>query len=810
MLEELQKKIQEKNYSLDTLMLATPYETRADRDLCGLLDEDVFNNDLYVETDKSNTKKFEEDIIKGRYIDTPYYIRASSGSGKTTYLRHFLYTNSDKISSILFDFYTATSTPMLLNDSLKNVTVNGKNVKFKYENTKYKFISVLIKQLDALINKNTLKEKYDFKDNINEKYFSYIKEISKNFKQRFCDDGECTNLLKPAKALFDIISNVKSNTDNPQQEYLNFKNSFLNKFVEIYISMQGDIKDIILFLLRLIIIFKLCKLDDISFSERNYCYVLAFDNIEHFIDDDIVFDEDILFIESALEDLIRDTENIFSCTCSAEFSKKRTIFQDNFRILLSVRDTTNFLKKQIHSCDFPISQVDITKWFDISLIHKRKYDFFGKLISEDNRDIYETMQLVLSDVTKYKNSSGRSLEEMYNNNKRRITLYLGNIFKNKAYRAEYKSIRQTADDVEVVKQHRDIFKSASRSFINRLMLDNIKKTGYFEGIFTMPSKDSNLGKGYARRILNYLNIKRGEGNMDYIGFFDLMNDVFKFPNCNDVIDDSIFSDTAKIIIKMNDHNIKSTNWCELVLVKFAQRTLDKDSLEDQLKTEYMNKCNDINYGIKISEAGVYFLDLLPKFEYYSCRYCKNSSPLFAKQNFIDKKGRMRENYKTIIEEVKEKAFLCIKEVYNNDNRFFLSGNEVNYSAMYSGNYLQKNGNDGAYGNHHIKNIFIDHIGYLDRLRGYILLFKSDQLDKKSICMYILKVIKEYIDFFLPFLNVKDNKGIFYIDNFCRNTQKDIKSYVDTISENLSKEQKKLSKEDLSYNSIFPECNPKDT
>lgn len=57
MLEELQKKIQEKNYSLDTLMLATPYETRADRDLCGLLDEDVFNNDLYVEADKSNTKK---------------------------------------------------------------------------------------------------------------------------------------------------------------------------------------------------------------------------------------------------------------------------------------------------------------------------------------------------------------------------------------------------------------------------------------------------------------------------------------------------------------------------------------------------------------------------------------------------------------------------------------------------------------------------------------------------------------------------------------------------------------------------------
>lgn len=801
MTDELKKKIQEKNYSLDTLMLATPYETRSDRDLCGLLDERVFNDELYVNTPEINTKEFEEDIIKGRYIDTPYYIRASSGSGKTTYLRHFLYTNSNKFSFILFDFFTATSVPMLLNDSIKNVVYKNRRIFFKYEDTKYKFISVLINQLDALINKNTLKRRIR-SGNINEIYFAHLQSVAKNFNLRFCDDGECTNMLEPAKAIFDIILNIKINSENSQKEYLRFKKDFLDKFVEIYIDLQGNVKELTLFLIRLIIIFLLCELDYDTFNGRNYCYILAFDNIEHFIDDDVVYDNDILFIESVLEDLLHDSENVFSSACSAETKENGHVFQDYFRVLLSIRDTTNFFKKQIHSSDFPLSQVDVTKWFDISLIHKRKYDFFGSLLSAENKEIYDAMQLVLSDVTKYKNSSGKSIEEMYNHNKRRITLYLGNILKYKLYRTEYTDLRKSADDISI-KIHRDIFKSASRSFINRLMLDNIKKTGYFDDIFATPSKGSNLGKGYARRILNYLSIKRGEGRNDYIGFNDLVRDVFKFPHCDNLISDTIFSDVAHIIIKMNDHNIKSTNWCQLVLVKFAQKTLNNKALEDELKKEYEDNNNNSNFGIKITEAGTYFLDLLPKFEYYSCRYCKNSRPLFAKSNFIDSCGRPSNKYMEIINEVKDKAFMCIEELYSNDNRFFLSGNELNFAAMYSGNYLFKNTHD-TYGSHHIKNVFIDHIGYLDRFRGYILLYKSDELDKKTISLYILNVIREYIDFFRPFLQIKDKRGIFYIDNFYRDTPKNIQWYVESISNNLDRELNKTTNNDLSFESIFPD------
>lgn len=800
MTEELKKKIQEKNYSLDTLMLATPYETRSDRDLCGLLDEQVFNNKLYVNAPKNNTKEFEEDIIKGRYIDTPYYIRASSGSGKTTYLRHFLYTNSNKLSSILFDFFTATTEPMLLNDSIKIVTCNDIRISFEYKDTKYKFISVLIKQLDALINKSIFKGISGTEQN--EIYFNYLRNVAEKFNLRFCDDGECTNLLEPAKAIFDVILKIRINSENPQEEYLKFKKDFLNKFVEIYINLQENIKELTLFLVRFIILFLLCKLDDNTFNGRDYRYILAFDNIEHFIDDDVVYDDDILFIESVLDDLLHDSESVFSSACSVKTKEKGNVFQDHFRVLLSIRDTTNFLKKQIHSSDFPLSHVDVTKWFDVSLIHKRKYNFFGPFLSAENSEIYDAMQLVLSDVTKYKNSSGRSIEEMYNHNKRRITLYLGNIFKNKLYRTEYTGLRKRADDVSD-KIHRDIYKSASRSFINRLMLDNIKKTGYFDDIFTMPSKGSNLGKGYARRILNYLSIKRVEGHNDYIGFNDLVRNVFKFPLCDDLINENIFSDIAQIIVKMNDHNIKSTNWCQLVLLKFAQRTLSKEALEDELKQEYLNNNNEPNFGIKITEAGTYFLDLLPKFEYYSCRYCINSRPLFAESNFIDSYGRTNSRYMEIIDVVKDKAFSCLNELKENDNRFFLSGNDLNFAAMYNGNYLFRNSHD-RYGSHHIKNVFIDHIGYLDRFRGYISLYESDKLDKKAISLYILNVIKEYIDFFRPLLEIKDNNGIFYIDNFYRDAPKNIQWYIESISNNHERELNKVTNNNLSYDSIFPE------
>lgn len=802
MSNELKNKIIEKNYPLGTLMLASPYETRCDRDICGLIGEDDFDKWLYVQAPERETileNNFKEEILRGRNIDSIYYINASSGSGKTTYLRHFLYTNSNEISSMLFDFFTATSTPMLLNDSVKDIAINNERILFEYEDTKYKFISVIITQLDTLINKNSLSHKFSV-ENLNEEYFAYLQNIANNFTLRFSDNGEYTNLLLPIKDLFDIIINVNIYSDDLQREYLKFKKDFLDQFVKTYISLQSDIRNLTLFLLRFVIIVLLCRLDNNTFDNRKYNYILAFDNIEHFIDDDAIYDEDILFIESVLEYLLKETEDILSNSCSHETKEKGHVFKNYFRILLSIRDTTNFLKKQVHSSDFPISNIDVTTWFDISIIHKKRFNFFGPLLSDEKADVYNTMQLVLSDVTRYKNSSGKSLEEMYNHNKRRITLYLGEILECDQYRNEYKKLRKLADDTRISKTQRDIFKSASRSYINRLMLDKVGATGYFNDIYTSPSGESSLGKGYARRILNYLNIKKIEGNNNYIGFNELVRNVFKFPLCDDSISEKMFNDIAHIIIKMNDHNMKTTNWCQLVLVKFAQKKLSIEALNDEIMKEYSNEDFDTNYGIKITEAGAYFLDLLPKFEYYSCRYCRNSRPLFSELNYIDSQGNPCERYKDIIKKVKENTFNCIEELHKNDDRFFLAKDKVNYEAMYSGNYLSKSQTD-IKGSHHIKNVIIDHISYLDRFRGYILLNESDRIDKKGISSYVLNVIKEYIVTFNSYLKIQDPKGVYYIDNYSHdNTQR----YVDTITKNVNKELGKIDKNDLSYDSIFPD------
>lgn len=135
--------IKQQEYTLETLLLCTPFESDSDRNLLENFEEKVFfDNDFYaypnmtnqiksieneiLEKEKNknfseevtalkakkremelkidNMKNFESIIKNCKFPEDIAYIRSFPGSGKTTYLHKLIYDNRDSIGSIIIDF----------------------------------------------------------------------------------------------------------------------------------------------------------------------------------------------------------------------------------------------------------------------------------------------------------------------------------------------------------------------------------------------------------------------------------------------------------------------------------------------------------------------------------------------------------------------------------------------------------------------------------------------------------------------------------------------------------------------------------
>lgn len=266
----------------------------------------------------------------------------------------------------------------------------------------------------------------------------------------------------------------------------------------------------------------------------------------------------------------------------------------------------------------------------------------------------------------------------------------------------------------------------------------------------------------------------------------------------------------------------------MVLIRFKHRKISKDALIQELKNAYNTRNdNTSSFGIKITEAGSYYLTLLPKFEYFSCRYYSNSRPLYLIDNIkpinngnVSEKSFLCYKY---IEKVKKQTigytnstgvFVngCIQEIYNSDVSFFTNKRfGCNFDDMYKGNYLYKHKNS-TYGMSQIKSIIVNHIGHLDGFRGFILFFNEDKSTsseyvvrdhKKILAGYILNVIEEYVEKLKEYADECDSSGVYYIDHYTRkNDERMVEILIRQLSINLLKERHKLDKGDLSFSSLF--------
>lgn len=729
--------------------------------------ESIINKMRYLDVEIDKKQSFEEEIMSGSIY--PFYIRGFSGSGKTTYLHYLMNktVNEEKSAKwINFDLYESNRSINLFGHRWYN---------YKFTFTPYKIISILLTKINSLLAKNNVDENI-YKKNLN--------KIYNNYNQLY----NATNYYA-YKDMFFIIkqylsSKIKYKDDTDIKE--NYCELMYGYFIHICnFGKKTSIKDIdvtemIYSLLEIIVIITICQYGTIDNSMISLPSIyFTFDNIEHYINENKVYDEDIVEFTSVIQDFVDSLSNVFD-----NFE-----FNSCIKFILVVRDTTNKMIKPIdcHGEDFSNNTVDVSNWFETVEVYNKKIDFYRKNGVLELINNFETIDKAVSYIFEDRTYNGlnNTLNHMYNNNKRRITRYLFDVFFTYPERInKYVDLWEKSKTANGTTSR--IYKYAARSIIRRSLLDIIEKTSYFDNLKAIDIGRAETGLGLARRILTIIYRYHPLWNDcdNYISFYVLIKELIESPchvkpNSENI--KSKIKTIVDILFHLNNSKIDNTNWCQLVDIKFNRKTINEDNIgyvADVIYKIYQEGDNSTDvYGIKITNAGKYFLTLCPEFEYFGCRYRKEKEPLFCESNY--------DNAIKIIEGVKKDSFKCIDKVVKFDKAFVSLNNCYNFNALYSEEdgvirhylYSKNVTTDQDFGleQPHALRILNSHISYIDTYRTVVLLDDSlEEMKKTKISNLILNLIEEYANKIKELCNITSKcEGIntYYIGGYQRSEGK---------------------------------------
>jgi len=415
--------------TLENFLLCTPYEKRENRDLKTIdpnyLTEERFYNNLYTQPQTNETKinidnirrelsemDFDEveinTILRNRdSIESfktslesdnaePLFVRGYSGTGKTTFIRTILYKlNLEKPNchSIVFN----------MQDSLHHVYLfNGKWENEKFDKTVYIMVSLLMKYIGLLINKKRHETDIEYKNRLH--------IIHSKYTNLFVE-----NVDPDIDKIFDVLLEF---IEGQCDYYKGSKDSFCNRMYKTIVSFvptsfvsddNNIISSSINKLLKLICIWLLCKSEN-----DNDKYFILLDNIEHYVNNEVIYDEDITLIVQIVRNFIADMNGYLE--------QSDIIYSSRFKVIFAIRDTTHkwiqYTEEQ--NIDFLTTHIDVSPFFSMDDVINKRCEFFkdSDIIKHNNR-VIQMINSITSDI-----GLNHQISSMYNHNKRRMMICL--------------------------------------------------------------------------------------------------------------------------------------------------------------------------------------------------------------------------------------------------------------------------------------------------------------------------------------------------------------------------------------------------
>ncbi len=682
-------------------LLKTPFDSRAvvDGNISSMLTEEEFFDYCYVQPMNEDDLQFiaedenldvTDSIIKISYLKNLiksirtneqkfndwlsdptnhkiYTISGSAGTGKTTYINYRRHLDKKKWVILDLDFATA-SVPWFGSNKTK---IYG-----DCSSASKKIYSIILIKISEMFFGTDADDKAE-PDKICINFKNIINNYKKNIKNFYPENFE----------LFDELSKIKITSKNTNNSVLKIA-AILNNYFTLSEKEYSDsffwekALNILLILLR-------CKDDD-----KNE-YAIVFDNLERFIANDEIYNEEINSVRRSLSSYIKP----MCKKCHCHYGK--------FKILMAIRSSSARMATiEQHTSDELPSDMDISDWFVVDKIIIEKLRWYkNKKIEIDDASI---LLNIMGDIKHCKNElTGLKLfiDPLFNYNKRLIIDFVCKILEDSNYEEFINKYK------ELWGKDTQINRFAARSIVKGIVLQELDSVdNLFKELKLYAESDEGrvIGLGYCRKILTVLY----NDDNKYVGLKQILSNVCGQRNIQKYLsmpehqkDKEVISN---ILFYMNSYNRRENDWIQFIDIQI-KNSVKSVKVKDQseLDSLIINNMDDIE--IKITNAGKAYLEhIVASFEYFSFRYYKGGKykPLFfAVPSELDLKNMKTvedvECYR-IISNVQSHAEKCINEMKRTTNINI----NINIGEKKKGKY------------HHIR-IIEQHQGYIDHFVKFL-------------------------------------------------------------------------------------------
>lgn len=488
---------------------------------------------------------------------------------------------------------------------------------------------------------------------------------------------------------------------------------------ELHISFLDNLN--CMQLLCILCYFFVCENAFLGNNPEMYKKIFFFDNI-----DNIQQSKYISGFIQMIKSFIENGANFFSSLKFKNNIDYNYNLFSNFNFIFCLRDTTvaefsaHFVSRAL---DF--FHRDISDKGDPGLFSEKKSkflrdnDFINKTLNKDS----EIINIITTE--------------------RRTIKYIFPLF-NSDYRTVMKSLEMLdlssnnkslgRDFSVLIKYDNPVAKFGAHGILFRLLLDLFESRHYFADIGTL-NEDYSIPRVVLTYLRNYQEThvdnfldNDQHSSLDLKKFYD---DFYK------IVDMGVISD--KLCEMYNLSTRKYWNHLICFDCQYPVEVGNLISIFDKYKNNQGFKYGDGR--IRITCAGRIFSQrVCSHFEYFSCRYIKNSLPLFAYENSKELQNDVKnQGYKCIqlIDNVYAQVEKCCETTAKFDKKIAEKYYNNNMNEYLKSHYVYNRSQT------HIERLINYHISYIDAYRLYIIENGQDK-NKDDICQKLCICIKKYV------------------------------------------------------------------
>lgn len=635
-----------------------------------------------------------------------YCITGDAGTGKSTYLHHLQNDNKaycwdfldlqravyeHRIMGMCIQIPDFTSLRGKIISTMLRTIINGVFVQFRNKpNYRYDDITTRINDF-CRFYKNTLEEFYPA-EAVAELYTS-LEDIPEETGQIFCN--------KCAKRFVDYFNILFNKYDSEQV----FRYVFEHFLIYLY------------------------------FSNSYKKHIIVIDNLERYIGTDEIFNDQIINLFAQLR------------ACRDQYNQQFGAYNDgvdqfprHFQIIVAMRNTTVRMFTPQQYADFVAHGLDLSEWFPIGEIIKKKFAWFEKhseLLGDCTNTLKTTLLYILGDQGQTGDilrGLRLKLNMLFNNDKRLICDFLISALNDRNNKAYLEAANHYLDDPNLSPSLR---KFAYRSIIWRIVINKLGQGTLFQMIYQLESFERIIAElDYVRKILTILSNYSFAHPHGFMSLFDLLRDLYpKRPQVEFWFYSGACkfekSKVSRILYLLNSYDRRENDWFKFIDIQCNSEHINGTHIKDleTFEAKMLDRNTARHIRIQITAAGKAYLGYIVQSFEFASRLSGCIDPL----PFLMPSADEIEN-STSIENIP--CINTIQRVFANSKRLIQLSRDDSTKG-YEVPYRKSTSDSGSYYSYRIVHA---HSGYINNFRE--LVEKVLQSENEKVCGKREKLIEE--------------------------------------------------------------------